>query len=183
MDKLIKLVSPPKKPNYNKGDWSKVEDELGIWFPDSYVKLIETYGEGRFGEYLYILNPFSVNPAFNLEDQLNLITDQLEYQQGKNPNAVPFPLYPDDGCIIPWGKTESDVYLFWKCTDEEKPETWPILVHNGIDKFELRTDTVVNFIYSWLNGTLGIDLLPDQDIEPIFELFKRRDDDISVEED
>ena len=48
LSRLHALVPPPANPFYSSGDWSLVEQELGLRLPDDYKQLIESYGQGMF---------------------------------------------------------------------------------------------------------------------------------------
>lgn len=170
MNKLLGLVKSPKLPVYSDGNWDDIEEELGLWFPKDYVEIVSKYGLGRFGEFLELFNPFCENPAFNLLDKIDEVAQQFEYYKAKSPKLYPFPLFPDPNCLLPWGRSEADHLFFWHCTDDENPDSWPIVVYSSNGKHEVFNMTTSAFLTKFLSGKLDSDILPI-DIEPVFDAY------------
>ncbi|WP_430782635.1 hypothetical protein [Actinoplanes sp. G11-F43] len=54
--RLGSLVPPPAhKPA--RPDWAGIETRLGLQLPRDYRALVETYGAGRFDDYLVVYTP------------------------------------------------------------------------------------------------------------------------------
>src|SRR5260370_16561952 len=65
---LVAVVPPPAR--VPRIDWTEVENRLGFPLPDDYRALMETYGEGSFDDFLWLLHPTSPNPNLNLISEL-----------------------------------------------------------------------------------------------------------------
>jgi hypothetical protein len=73
--RLTALVPPPAEPveTGEAGRWGEVEAALGTALPSDYKALIGTYGSGRFGDFLYLFNPFAPSGDGNLADEKDAV--------------------------------------------------------------------------------------------------------------
>lgn len=99
MDKLIKILLPPKFPQKTGGkeQWGKFFGTLGTEFPTDYVKFIESYGTGGIDNFLWILTPFVNDENVNyLGRQKEMINSYI--QSKKNfPQYYKHDVYPSSG--------------------------------------------------------------------------------------
>ncbi|MHC2066861.1 hypothetical protein ACYFX5_05290 [Bremerella sp. T1] len=125
LSRLHALVPPPANPFYSSGDWSLVEQELGLRLPDDYKQLIESYGQGMFqGRRKYSgLNITSflcpVSPVMLAEATTAALRSlELEYRvYPQMPGLLGFGVYKDvdflawhvDGPAIHWNIIFQDV--------------------------------------------------------------------------
>ena len=59
---LTQLLPPPQTPVENQGDWTNVEQQLGMPLPADYKWFISTYGTGSIcAAFINVLNPFAAN--------------------------------------------------------------------------------------------------------------------------
>src|SRR5438045_513390 len=104
LEELCTIVSPPNHP-FESGrdeDWSSVGDELGTKLPDDFKEFIDLFGTGELGTFFYVFNPFSSNEFVNLFNQIQELLDANREVRKNFPEAVPFPLYPEENGILPW---------------------------------------------------------------------------------
>ena len=52
-------------PSYDVKDWEDVENRLNVTFPNDYKEFINSFGDGMFKDFLWILSPFSPEQANN----------------------------------------------------------------------------------------------------------------------
>jgi hypothetical protein len=101
---LCAILSFPDSPVENDGAWQKIEDELGISFPDDYKQFIDIFGTAYIGNFMYVLNPFAENRNFNFSEQHIMILEAFrEIGSFFGGEKFPYPLYPDKGGLLPWG--------------------------------------------------------------------------------
>jgi hypothetical protein len=76
---LIGLAPPPGSPvdTGSPDQWGEVERALGMPLPSDYKQFINVYGDGEFGDFLYVFNPFSGCEQMNLLWQAG-VPDSLE---------------------------------------------------------------------------------------------------------
>ena len=104
-------------PATNGIAWPDVELALGTPVPDDYKEICETFGAGRFNDWLSIW--------LDVPKQLNFLrslgADYITFV------AKPFDLLSEGAGLIPWGCTEQGDAFFW-LADHSSPDTWPTLV-------------------------------------------------------
>ncbi len=131
MDKLIKILPPPKFPQKtgDKEQWGEFFGILGTGLPTDYVKFIETYGTGGIDNFLWILTPF-VN-----DENVNYLGRQKEMMNSYIQSKKSFPqyykhnVYPSSGGILPWAYTDNGDELYW--LTDGKPDEWKIVVYES----------------------------------------------------
>jgi hypothetical protein len=135
---LITVLSPPQQPaEVPTADiWRAVENQLGK-LPADYKAFVERFGTGTINSFIYILNPASRNPYLNLAREVDQILGSLR-ELRKSGEPSPYPLHPEPGGLLPFGKTDNGDALFWLTRDE--PDKWPVVVNAARDpayeKFE-----------------------------------------------
>lgn len=162
VEKLMITAPPPEVPaeSGSQDKWSEVEQALGTKLPGDYKEMINIYGTGCFGNYIYPYNPFS--PA---QDLVAIVPAILElYNQGRIQSPeyhCPVPSYPASGGLLPWGSGEDSELLCWRT--EGPIDRWSIVVldnHYSEQYFECEY-SLTDFLVEWLNGELVINVFPD----------------------
>ena len=135
VDGLRSLLPPPDRPSPVDWDWEAYEGRLGTELPADYKAFVETYGAGSINEHLWVYHP-------SPEKRLDMI-EQLEFERrkrrhlvgpGESPNIGPYslwqyPLWPDPGGVIPWGRTAGAWTFNW-VTAERHPSDWSVYVQS-----------------------------------------------------
>ena len=160
LDALVRLMPPPTAPR-NPGDaddWPQIELRLGRRLPSDYKAFVATYGCGRIGEFLNVMNPFSDNPHVRdlPEAMLKIYRDIRKFEH------IPFSLHPEPGGLIPWGDTDNGDVLFWVADPPDDPDRWSIAVSEvrGPGWFR-HPGPLVRFLREWLTGTAVIEFMGD----------------------
>jgi SUKH superfamily protein len=133
LDALVSVLPPPDAPvdAGSPAGWAAVEAELGTALPADYKAFVERYGSGVIGDFIRPFNPFSTNPNRNLKVQAETQLDALRQIQRKYPDEVPFPLFPEEGGYLPWGRTDNGDILHWKTAGP--PDSWTAAVSASRD--------------------------------------------------
>ncbi|MEU6868930.1 histone-like nucleoid-structuring protein Lsr2 [Streptomyces sp. NPDC046876] len=108
--------------------WEPVEATLGMPLPADYKQLAETYGPGRFNNYLGVFHPHGVTEYVNLTGPMPArIRGQL-HQQARQ-GRLPVPHDPD--ALFAIGSTDNGEYLFWITEPADQPDRWRITVNEA----------------------------------------------------
>lgn len=130
---LVRLqeVLPPPEPAIETGSataWASVEEDLGLALPSDYKQFIARYGTGSIDRSLVVFNPFARFETLRL-DRRNLISRQIgpfRLHREEEGMDVPYPLYPEPGGLLPWGRTTRGGFLFWITVGD--PDGWTVVV-------------------------------------------------------
>ena len=142
---LTNVIEPPQKAVEAKGDWSAVESELGISVPDDYKDFIETYGTGRFDDFLNVLNPFSKIDNLNLIIQKEPILDSLAELRDTFGEDIPYNLFPAANGLLPFAGTDNGDTLFWQTN--EQPDQWTIVVKDSREpEYQEYKENITSFL-------------------------------------
>jgi len=170
---LRAIAAPPTAPQ-GTGDarrWAAVEQRLGLRLPPDYRDLVDTYGAGRFGNFITVFTPFVDNGYVNLLTQDTLALDAYRVMRADFPETAPDPVYPEPGGVLPWAQTDNGDVVYWR-TDGPS-ERWPVVViESRFGMHEQYTLTTTAFLAKLLDGTLGSEILParpGRDRSPRFE--------------
>jgi hypothetical protein len=168
LERLVAVTPPPSAPIEvgSSADWKLVEADLGVKLPDDYRGLIDSYGSGCFGEFLYPLNPFTANRHGHLLHRGQTIL-AAERSSGMAPHqGLPFALYPVSGGLLPWAVTDNGDTLFWYT----HPVPWPVVVWSGRGfRFEVYQRSAAGFLAVWLAGQIAVGVFPAGPFPPIFQ--------------
>jgi hypothetical protein len=149
----LMLQVPPPAADFRSGSWPEVEARLGLVLPDDYKGIIDIYGDYQWGDFLYLLNPFSENVYRNLFTGLDLILDAERELRAQFPEHYPLPLYPEAGGLLPFLVTDNGDTGFW--ITPSAPEKWPILLKESrAPEFEVHFTHTALFLYQFTGGGL-----------------------------
>lgn len=134
--RLTRMVPPPSTPVEN-GDisgFNVVEAELCLRLPEDFKQLIATYGTGQWQQFWYLLNPFTANPHLNFAVQTRNLRPRswsaLDAERGMREvigEHYPYPIYPEEGGILPWAVTDNGGRFFWLTSGP--PDKWPTVYY------------------------------------------------------
>ncbi|MFT9819881.1 SMI1/KNR4 family protein [Lysinibacillus sp. NPDC056185] len=157
--KLKSILSPP---NFaisldDSPKWSEVENKLGIVLPSDYKEFIALYGSGNIGNFIMIYCPFAKNDNMNFFFQQNLNKDAYLTLKESFPEDFPYEVYPTNGGILTWGRTENGDTLNWIVNTQGD---WAILVDDGSgDYFEYK-GSMTGFLHDVLSGSIICPIFP-----------------------
>jgi hypothetical protein len=159
--KLTSLVPPPASPveTGEAGRWDEVEAALGTALPSDYKALIGVYGSGRFGDFLYLFNPFAPSGDGNLADEKDAVLKDYAESRAKFPERYPLPPFPEPGGVLPLGRTDNGDELYW--ITEGAPDAWPVALFGSREsKHERHEGGVVVFLIACAEGRLETGIMP-----------------------
>ncbi len=160
MIQLLEEVIPvPEDPKNAKGDWAQVEKELGIRVPEDYRKIIETYGDHGWNDFISVFNPFSDNRNLNLASKSKEILKYENMLRDESPHYYPIAIFPEKEGIFPWAVTDNGDYLFWITKGD--CARWPTMIRDSrAPEFEVHFMETCMILYHIFNGTLRSMILP-----------------------
>src|SRR6266704_1970342 len=115
IERLKALVAPPVQP-FEVGtldQWQKVERELGTQLPSDYRDFVFTYGSGLFAQFYRIYNPFAASEFTALNTSVQRVCAAERETKRDWPDRVPYPIYPDQPGLLPWGNDENGNDYYW----------------------------------------------------------------------
>jgi hypothetical protein len=119
---LTKILPPPKKPTKGAGiQWADAERFLGIALPAEYKSFIDTYGEGKIDGFLTIYSPLGVDFGPRLVSALGAASAT----RAGLPDDFPFPLFPEEGGLLPCGQTDNGDLVWLR---PAHAESWTVVV-------------------------------------------------------
>jgi hypothetical protein len=157
-DDLARLVPPPPQPRWAHGDWHEVEAALGLELPTDFKQLVGAYGAHHFDGFLTPLAPFGgrdllVGPAQRL-------LDQERGFRAADPDACPYPFYPEPGGLLPWAGTDNGDRLCW--LTDGRPDAWTVVCWNPRSwRYDAHPVGAVEFLVGWLSGRISTSVFPD----------------------
>ena len=151
---LINAVPPPGKPIASDGDWDRIESSLESKLPNDYKQFVMAYGSGKLCHFVSILSPFVVNHSWSLVPYV-LSTIESYVSTGLL-DAIPYPLFPKAGGIIPFGTTENCNCLNW--LPQRDPHEWEIIVWDPdcLQFFETGYHSLLAFLHDLVTQRCGL---------------------------
>lgn len=162
MQALSQLIPPPAAPRETgaAADWAEVEAALDSPLPADYRALVDRYGTGGVGDFLWLLTPFTRSQDQNLLVAGRRILVAYRAIQADEPARYPFPAYPDEGGLLPWAVSDNGDTLYWQ-TSGDDPDQWPVVVFNGDhNRHETFAGGAAAFLADWLGGAFQSAILP-----------------------
>lgn len=108
---LAGILAPPIGPANapNSIDWRDFEAKFAR-LPEDIKAFLSLYGTGAVDDFIWIFSPVSTNSNLNLGAQ---IEKQLGvFHEAFSQETLKFPLFPQEGGIVPVGITENGDVLF-----------------------------------------------------------------------
>jgi SMI1-KNR4 cell-wall/Ankyrin repeats (3 copies) len=155
IEKLVKLVPPPKEPVElgTKKDWSRAEKTLGVKLPSDYKEFIDRYGSGEFAGFFLVFNPFS--KTINLLDKFETLGASYRDSHDSDPDNFPLAMFPEVPGMIPWGHDTNGHTYFWLVKNKKTPDEWTIVWDEGDDQgFEEHKWTFSEYLLGVLKGKI-----------------------------
>lgn len=151
-------------------DWQEIERMTGLCFPGEYKEFAARYSELTIDAFLLVFHPgvprkprrmlreveALLEPLRRLlEDRggIDLIDDRRERSR-----IAPFPLYPDNGGLFPWGSTENGDICFW--SPSSNPREWSVVVTNGGGLWWRYDGGMLDFLVGVLTDSIACPLFP-----------------------
>lgn len=168
LEMLVQLVAPPARPS-SLNDWGRLREELGFDLPGDYVDMIDTFGGGRYDEYLWVLEPNCVNRHYDLQRSMEERADAFEMLRefGESP---PVQLSVRGSKIIPWASTDNGEFLYWLALPGVDANEWTVMVNEARgdwwEHFHLQCS---EFLTGLLTGEIRSEILSSSFPLPVHE--------------
>lgn len=166
IENLMRVVPPPPVPSEAYiGPWDAIETDLGAVLPQDYKDFVRFYGRGSFMEFLGIHAPVSWSPYVRLQSEVRVICDDLR----RDPDR-PYPLWPEPGGLLPFGKTDFGDCLFW--LPHGPPDDWGVVVWDrGMGHYEAFDCGLTDFLAGLATGEIEPKEFPENML-PCDRLFE-----------
>jgi hypothetical protein len=127
--------------------------------PSDWKALVEAYGYGTFADFFHLWSPFFTACTMMSQARGALDADRTLAASWKG--AVPFPLFPESGGALPWGRSDNGDVAYW--LTKGKPDAWTVAIWNarGGERFHLVKGGALAFLEGWLGGKQRIEVFPN----------------------
>lgn len=156
IEELTTLVTPPPVPRLAPGDWDACDSVLGFVTPSDYRVVIDTYGAGIFGGFVWFMLPQSnmkrLNMLTEMSAQRNVLREMGEFEE------VPY----DIESLIPCGATNNGDTVFWWTNGAADSTRWTIVVHSGRDpQWSAYRGNLLGFLTDIFSGRYKCEVFPE----------------------
>ncbi|OJY56370.1 SMI1/KNR4 family protein [Thiobacillus sp. 0-1251] len=170
IEQLEKILFPPIVPVDRPvaNGWSEAEKKLGK-LPEDYKRFIEIYGTGSIDGFIWILSPFTSNKNLNLLDQAQIKISALIDLSENFGEALPYPLFPNQNGLLPFGTTDNGDVLFWQMANN--PTDWKVIINASREpKWEQYDVGIVDFLVGLLTRKIICEVFPEDfpSNQPVF---------------
>lgn len=158
---LIDVLLPPQNPAElpTTEDWNATERQI-CRLPEDYKDFVGRFGTGNVSGFIWILNPVSQHRYLNLHAEIEPILGALR-ELRESGEACPYPLYPEPGGLLPFGKSDNGDALYWLTIGE--PKRWPIVVNAARDEmYEKFECDMTDFLAGILTRRIRCSIFPDE---------------------
>jgi hypothetical protein len=156
IEALMAVIPPPVEPTgVFLGPWEPIEAELGTPLPPDYKDLVRVYGSGYYMEFFGIDVPRSPNLNLRLETTVPRACATFFDR-----DELAYPLWPDQGGLVPFGATDNGDLLFW--LPRGAPRDWGVVVWDrGLWNFQAFDCDLTSFIAGLATGEIIPEAFPE----------------------
>ena len=156
---LTSLIPPARTPLLVP-DWADIERRLGLRLPLDYRRLVETYGQGSFDRFLWVLQPSETNQNLDLVRQHGTQLDALRALRDSG-EAMPFGVEESAEELVPWAVTDNGDVCHWVVSASDDPNEWSVAVNEARgSQWESFGLTATEFLVAVLSGDLRVRVFP-----------------------
>jgi hypothetical protein len=162
LERLRRLLPPPADPvEPGRPDgWAEVEAAVGTQLPGDFKAFTELYGSGMVDDFLYLFNPFAAGQDGNLLVEKDRVLAAYRQTRARFPDRLPLPPFPEEGGVLPLGRTENGDELYW--VTKRDPDDWPVaLLESRGALLELHPIPVTGLLAALAANQLTSRVLPD----------------------
>jgi hypothetical protein len=174
---LAQFLGWPSPP-FDRMDWATVETELGHRLPTDFTVLMSRFPSGSFADKFDVFSPVQDRKSLDqFQADRALLLSELFHRretaeaENKPRLAVPYPIHPETGGLIPWGRGDEHAY-YWLATDLADPDGWTVVYSLLRDTgWGAYAGTMSNFVYDVLSGRYIDEMLyyePDEEDRKFF---------------
>ena len=165
LDELLEIMPTPGKPvmAHTDAEWMAIFATIGTRLPGDYVAALKAFGLGCFFPQSHRMSANLIwhewrpaSPGNGVFGCLN----EFRAQKLKRKNAIPFPLYFEDGGLLPWGRLTNDSHICW-ITVGNFPDRWTTaIVRPASSEAETFEMSAMEFLARLIKGTIKPALMP-----------------------
>jgi hypothetical protein len=171
LNSLRQVVEPPGEPveGGHRIKWGEIEAELGLQLPNDYKEYIREFGTGSIGGFLWIFNPVSENDNLNLLKQTTAQLPGLRSLRDRDPEYIPYALYPEEAGLLPWGLTDNGDLMLWRMAGPS--DEWSVVIKESrgpdIEEFPCG---MTEFLRGLVTGDIESEIIPREllDLDRLF---------------
>ncbi|MBA0045352.1 SMI1/KNR4 family protein [Mycobacteroides sp. LB1] len=164
IEDLTALIAPPYAASRVTRDWEAIDADLGFVTPLDYREIVETYGSGKFDDFLMVLMPQDSNIHLDLGSQISGWRDALrmsldsERLLGVPPAVVPYPIESLTACAY----TDNGDVIYWLTSESADPNEWPVVIQaTRDDEWDKFDGSLLEFLDSVFSQTYFCPIFPD----------------------
>jgi hypothetical protein len=162
LERLRQLLPPPADPVEpgRPDSWAEVEAAIGTQLPTDFKAFTELYGSGMVDDFLYLFNPFAAGKDGNLLIEKDRVLAAYRQSRARFPDRLPLPPFPEEGGVLPLGRTENGDELYW--VTQRDPDDWPVaLLESRAALLEVHHTPVTGLLAALAANQLTSRVLPD----------------------
>lgn len=161
IQELETILAPPAEPAETGSfeEWTDVYKNIkGL--PTDYFDFINKYGTGSINNFIWVLNPFSLNHYLNLLNRLPVIVNAFSVDCSEEISNK-YNFYPAAGGLIPLAITDNgDSILYYK---NEFSGAEKIVIIDGRANYVSEFDMgFTEFLFKLCNNQITQDILPSE---------------------
>jgi hypothetical protein len=163
ISRLMHILHPPDEPTRpaRADEWADLEADLGIAFPSDFKTYLARYGSGEINAFLLVSSPAFGNSLTRLQQ---IIGTRLEIRRAirdSDWHVPPYPVFPEEGGVLPWGITRNGDTCFWVTDPAASPNDWPVVVVESKSQEWLdHGGPMTAFLADLLDGTIQVPFFP-----------------------
>jgi hypothetical protein len=171
IDDLISVSAPPT--GIGDQDWSGAEADLGFAPPNDYRAIVNTYGRGIFGDFLWVMMPSDEQPRMGIDTQIGATRQAFQMLANTLGNSAPEALPPYDvNALVPCAATNNGDTIYWITDRSLDPDQWPVTVQPPRDPTWHDYDgTLLDLLVAVLTGDYVCPAFPPDFPESIGAVF------------
>ncbi|MGH7964374.1 MAG: SMI1/KNR4 family protein, partial [Candidatus Binatia bacterium] len=159
LQQLLDDIPPPADRAHAEHDWESIEQGLGFPLPSDYKGIVEAYGMGQFGEFIYVHQPNSSHEFVDLASEND---GYLEAFRDLQESGIPVNYRLESPAeLICCGREDNGDPIFWHRVESD-PDTWPIVVLEARGDGEYRHQgNLSDFLHKALTSEIRVSVFPD----------------------
>ncbi|WP_078288796.1 hypothetical protein [Mycobacterium sp. D16R24] len=156
---LSAIVAPPVTASRSDstGGWMNIHSAIGFTTPTDYREIVDTYGAGGFGNFLWVYQPQSDNKFLDLKTQISMQAGALR-ELKEIGDEIPHQISSLKAC----GVTDNGDVIYWVTEQSQDPDGWTIAVNAPRDDEWSEYDgSLLDFLVAVFSGAYVCPIFPD----------------------
>lgn len=151
------MLVPPMTAAFRGLDWTNIEHRLGFQLPLDYRELVDTYGQGSFDRFIWVLQPSSTNHNLDMVRQRR---ERLAALRTLRDSGEPTPFGAEE--LAPWAITDNGDVCYWVISALDLPDEWTIAVNEARGQRWLSFEFgAAEFLVAVLSERLRVEVFPE----------------------